>query len=163
MKSLIRLKSKGKLIKINQMVFPGGEINVSIDDVDLDSEVTITAWLHDSDGLVALAQLKSILDCHQVKQTRFILGYVPYARQDRICNEGESLAIKVFADMINAMNFSEVVIIDPHSDVTPALLDRVSVISKSDLLKSISMANIDCFIAPDAGASKEVQKLAIEF
>ena len=168
MKSILIVKNKnrGKEISINCITFPGGEINVSVDIKELikfvGSTITITAWLKDSDGLIALAQLKSIFDDYGVREINLVMGYFPYARQDRICNVGESLAIKVFANIINSLNFSNVTIFDPHSDVTPALIDRVRVIGKLNIIRSIEN-NFDCFVAPDAGATKEVQKLASYF
>mgnify|MGYP000371171909 CR=1 FL=1 len=119
--------------------FPGGEINV-ITDPDkiegLDDEVGygIKAWIHDSDGLIALAQLSAILRSKGMTNLNLILGYVPYARQDRICNNGESLAIKVFTNFINSLNFTCVLIFDPHSDVTPALINSVCTFSKEEIL-----------------------------
>lgn len=161
MKSTLELRNNGRStpMNINVITFPGGEINVSVPVMLLESSVTITVWLKDSDGVMALAQLKSILDGHCVKDITLAMGYVPYARQDRICNKGESLSIKVFTGIINSLNFSKVIILDPHSDVTTALLDRVSVIDKADIFEFMPN-DFDCFVAPDAGATKEVQKLA---
>lgn len=166
MKSILELRDgNGPMpIRIEVMKFPGGEVNVSVPAMILGPSVTITVWLKDSDGVMALAQLKSILDGRGIEDIALAMGYVPYARQDRICNEGESLAIKIFADMINLMDFKTVAIFDPHSDVTPALFNRCYVVNKERILDGIAMDTsvFDCFVAPDAGASKEVQALAIK-
>jgi len=163
MKSIIELSNNtGSALSIAVEVtkFPGGEINVSVPVDQLGCSVTVTVWLKDSDGIMALSQLKSILDYYGTKDATLVMGYVPYARQDRVCNKGESLSIKVFTSIINALNFSSVIILDPHSDVTTALLDRVDPINKAEIFESMT-DTFDCFVAPDAGASKEVQKLAI--
>lgn len=161
MKSNLELRNTGRStpMNINVITFPGGEINVSVPVMLLESSVTITVWLRDSDGVMALAQLKSILDDHGVKDVTLFMGYVPYARQDRICNKGESLSIKVFTGIVNSLSFSKVIILDPHSDVTTALLDRIRVIDKAEIFEFMP-DTFDCFVAPDAGASKDVQKLA---
>lgn len=161
MKSTLELRNNGRSLpmRINIIKFPGGEINVSVPVMLLQSSVTITVWLKDSDGIMALSQLKSILDDHGVKEVTLFMGYVPYARQDRVCNKGESLSIKVFTSIINTLNFCKVIILDPHSDVTTALLDRVHVIDKAELFEYMT-DTFDCFVAPDAGATKEVQKLS---
>ena len=95
-----------------------------------------------------------------------VLPYFPAARQDRVCNEGEPLTIRVFTDMINRCGFSSVHILCPHSEVTPALLDNVVVHNELPFAKQIIIArgfssgdtvNIVC---PDAGAGKRVGKIA---
>lgn len=166
MKSSFKITCEGEEVSYNVIKFPGGEVNVTIDEEYLCNErVYVSAWLLDSDGIIALAQIKSILN-RSSSDICLDLIYTPYARQDRVCNKGESLAIKVFANLINSMNFQEVCLIDPHSDVSPAVFDNCNcTISKSDLLwcMSGSLGNIDAFVAPDAGATKEVEKLAREF
>ena len=92
------------------------------------------------------------------------MPYVPYARQDRVCNPGEALSAKVFCDLINGQAYASVTIADPHSDVVPALLDRVSVVDASvmlaEVLQQSAFARGVTLLAPDAGARKRVQQLA---
>lgn len=58
-----------------------------------------------------------------------ILPYVPGARQDRLFDEGDYLfGMKSVAKLINERKFPKVTVVDPHSDVTPALIDRCEVI-----------------------------------
>ena len=101
---------------------------------------------------------------------RLVLPYVPYARQDRVAVDGEPLSIKVFCNLINAMGFDAVEIWDPHSDVTPALLNNVTIVPTQDLMlkalggKGFAYLLRECaFVAPDAGARKRVMKLAKQF
>lgn len=92
------------------------------------------------------------------------MPYVPYARQDRVCNEGEALSAKVFCTLINAQGYASVRITDPHSDVVSALLDRVTVLDAARLvakvLKNEAFKNGVALIAPDAGARKRVITIA---
>ena len=100
------------------------------------------------------------------KNIKLMLPYFPAARQDRVCNEGEPLTIKVFTDMINGCDFDEVFILCPHSEVTAALLNNVTVLDEltyveNVILKSCEIpytkeVNIAC---PDAGAGKRVAKI----
>jgi len=99
-----------------------------------------------------------------------VLPYVPYARQDRVAVAGEPLSIKVFCGLINAMGFASVEIWDPHSDVTPALLDNVVVAPTPQLMinalapsGNASLLRTCAFVAPDAGARKRVSELAKHF
>jgi ribose-phosphate pyrophosphokinase len=95
------------------------------------------------------------------------MPYIPYARQDRVCNDGEALGIRVFCDMINAMKFDKVWGLVPHSDVAPALLNNCneSIYSLNwDLFirESISKKNKELLtiVSPDAGAMKRTLKFA---
>ncbi len=96
------------------------------------------------------------------------LPYFPGARQDRVMTIGEPLTVKVYADIINSLNFNSVIILDPHSDVTPALINNCIIISNHtfvnqaihDIYENDSMkkANI-AIISPDAGAQKKIYDL----
>jgi ribose-phosphate pyrophosphokinase len=85
------------------------------------------------------------------------MPYCPHARMDRVKSKNEFFTLKHFADIINTLNFSEVRIYDPHSNVCTALINNVSVthpineISKT--LKEINSDNIVAFY-PDEGAMK---------
>lgn len=52
------------------------------------------------------------------------MPYVPYARQDRICNPGEALGAAVFCKLINDQQYATVSVVEPHSDVTPPAATR---------------------------------------
>jgi ribose-phosphate pyrophosphokinase len=155
----------------NTKVFSGGEINIQIPEgMSEHDTINIDATIMDAEGLMTLAMLKDALDREApYAEINLYMGYVPYARQDRVCNRGEALSIKVFCDMINAMEFDSVCILDPHSDVTPALLDRCFIIEPTMAIEkcmklSIMLRNGDMtLVAPDAGATKKVDKVAVHF
>jgi ribose-phosphate pyrophosphokinase len=92
------------------------------------------------------------------------LLYIPYARQDRVCNPGESLSIKVFADMINSLNFDKVYSFDPHSDVSTALINNLELGSTArfnetcinDFFGNNAVKSVCC---PDASAAKKFHTL----
>ncbi len=93
------------------------------------------------------------------------MPYVPYARQDRVCSPGEALSIKMFANLINSMNFKRVFVNDVHSDVTLALIDRVEHREQIEVLyRAVADAQnttARCLlISPDAGALKRVLKIS---
>ena len=94
---------------------------------------------------------------------RLYIPYVPFSRQDRCNNPGEAFSLKVFCDLINGLNFKTVVIQDPHSDVTPALLNNCIVLNQWDLLAPLIRLHVKTpfyLVAPDAGALKKTHKLA---
>lgn len=94
-----------------------------------------------------------------------VLPYVSFGRQDRVCNRGEALSIAVFAKVINAQRYSEIVLVDPHSDTTPALLENSRVTDLAELildlgaLKDLELSEY-YLVSPDAGAQKKVKQLA---
>jgi len=147
--------------------FPGGEVNVSINTSLLSEFVTVDAIIKTSDDIMQLLMtVDALRRCNKVKFIDLYMPYVPYARQDRVCNEGEALSIKVLCDLINNMKFRTVTIIDPHSDVTPALLDNCLVIKQGHriprpLLKLVTAGKLT-LVAPDLGATKKVESLCAD-
>ncbi len=89
------------------------------------------------------------------------MPYVPFSRQDRVMVPGEPLSIKVFADLVNIIGAREVIIHDPHSDVTPALINNCTVIPQEDIFAPYFVEDKGYWlISPDAGALKKIYKLA---
>ena len=150
---------------VKQFTFPGGEVGVQImphEYAEKQDIVKITAHLKNSDDILALLQVNDAVGRQYTSAKKILnLAYVPYARQDRVCNEGESLSIKVFASLINSCNFYKVNILDPHSDVTPALINNCVITESYKLLKK----NLSDYyiVAPDAGAYKKAHKWAEKF
>lgn len=147
--------------------FKGGEVNVNINvgsvmpDAASTHRVFVKARLNSPQIQVALSHTMEALR-HQYPCAKFMLemDYVPYARQDRRCNPGESLGIKVFADYINRMQFDAVLITDPHSDVTVACIDRVYVVDQIEVFGHLHNFADWYIVAPDLGAMKKAEKFA---
>ena len=150
--------------------FAGGESQVVLPDAFVAeaasvASVRINAWVKTADTVMQLLLLTDAVR-RVVPNVPLHLNmpYVPYARQDRVCNPGEALSAKVFCDLINGQAYASVTIADPHSDVVPALLDRVSVVDASvmlaEVLQQSAFARGVTLLAPDAGARKRVQQLA---
>lgn len=121
--------SNSRSLEFTQFTFPGGEISVKLEDPTLEgiSFITIEAFLKNSADIMALLMITdAIRRLAPNMRLNLHMPYIPYARQDRVCDRGEALAIKVFADLINAQNYSSVLVWDSHSDVALALLDRCS-------------------------------------
>jgi ribose-phosphate pyrophosphokinase len=174
--------TSGTEVGISSFVFSGGEVQVKVNANNglhnaesLKIEATITKSDDIMELLLVTDALRRITGCP--KDIYLELKYVPYARQDRVMNHGESLSIKVFCDLINSQNYTKVTIWDPHSDVTPALLNNCTVVSQALILNSRlplglpryetrNMADINNLLAkfrentvlvsPDAGATKKI-------
>ena len=88
------------------------------------------------------------------------LPYLPYARQDRVCNPGESLSIAVIARILNSFDLNKLHLYDVHSDVSLALFNNVIHTTQAEIWsKQIEMSGADVVIAPDAGAAKKIYEL----
>lgn len=156
--------------------FPGGERHIRLPAFgavdELDREWAINAHVYTPadimDLMLTVDAVRRVIPAGSL--LRLVLPYVPYARQDRVALDGEPLSIKVFCTLINSMGFDTVEVWDPHSDVTPALLNNVRIRPTKDLMQmtfnAVGKANLlqECaFVAPDAGARKRVSNLAKQF
>ena len=95
------------------------------------------------------------------------LRYIPNARMDRTKEMKEVFTLKYFAEFINMMNFDHVYVLDPHSNVSTALIDRVVELevtkSINAVLYKLDMRNINNLAVyfPDAGAMKRYKDLPL--
>lgn len=113
----------GKIVEQNK--FPDGTLNIRINDV---KDGNYIRWLYDNDGECWTVWLiaKHMRSCG-VKDIVLFLPYVPNARMDRVNNSDEIFTLKWFAEFINQLNFTRVYVLDPHSNVTQALINNVTV------------------------------------
>ena len=111
--------------------FPTGESLVSFKSDEPTGEALsglITLSWEGNDDLINLALLVDAVRRKYVNvELSLKVPYFPYARQDRVCNAGESLSVKVVAELINQMNFARVFVTSPHSDVLGAVLNNMIV------------------------------------
>lgn len=160
-------------IAFESFTFSGGEEHIRFNPADFVTTVKIEIFerLTDSSKLVklliAVDALKRLLN--EATSIELVIPYFPYARQDRVCVEGEALGAAVMANFINNLDFAKVTIWDAHSEVSPALLNRVINVEQVDLLKRCGELNQRLstgeltLISPDAGASKKTIKIAETF
>lgn len=89
-----------------------------------------------------------------------ILPSMPGARQDRLSSAGDYLfTVKSIAWELSFRHFPKITIIDPHSEVTPALLDRQHVVTAADCITT-PPGKYAAVISPDAGAEKRAGAVA---
>lgn len=83
--------------------------------------------------------------------------YVSNARMDRTYDHKEVFTLKYFCEVINSLEFSNVIVMDVHSNVTNALLNNITNRPLMELNKLIhSYKNI---YFPDEGAQKRYLKM----
>ncbi len=175
MKVYIELQSNKALeVAIDSFTFSGGEehIQINVSEISEDvSSIRVIAQLNSSENVMRLFMLKDAIDRMLGNSVKKIveIRYFPYARQDRVCNKGEAFGVKVMANMVNAMNFDEVIIWDAHSDVTPALIDNVINVPQYEIIKQYQpLANAlkdneIMLVSPDSGALKKTLDVASYF
>jgi ribose-phosphate pyrophosphokinase len=157
-------------LNFSSFLFPGGEVGVKINEnkgnLDCFTHFGLIASPKNSNDLFGIALLKNALSNISTLPITLFLTYLPYARQDRICDIGEPLSVQVIAKFINSLEFKSVVLFDPHSDVAGALfnnctiLDSKYIIHKNNIfIKELLRGNV-VLVSPDAGANKKTFALA---
>lgn len=115
-------------------------------------------WCYDSDD--ELFQLwclvKHLEQVDRGASKTLTMPYIPHARQDRNVS-GRLFTLKYFSEILNQMDFDEVYVLDPHSDVSKALIDRVVEQYDPFNYESFKSAYVDSlqFMFPDNGAAKK--------
>lgn len=157
-------------VKISSAKFPGGETLIRLSNpVDIpigydQVNAMITVDFTENSDLIDLLLLTDAVRRHygpnRIKLA-LNMSYLPYARQDRVCSAGESLSVKVIADLINSQGYEKVYCTDVHSEVGVALInnlvhtDQVQAAAKlAELLPGVVL------VSPDAGANKKVMAFA---
>jgi ribose-phosphate pyrophosphokinase len=152
-----------KAINFQSFTFSGGEPHIKIQsDFDVNQAVTITHRLNSFNDLGLLCVTVDALRRMDVKIINLFIPYFPAARQDRVMIPGESLSVKVYADILNAMNLNKITVFDAHSEVTPALVNNCEIIPNHTFIREVlkTIGNNVKLISPDGGALKKIYKVS---
>ncbi len=149
-------------LKFDHFTFSGGELHVRITDNLKDiQQVCITSRPTSFNDIGSILLAADVLKRAGVQNLELFIPYFPAARQDRVMVPGEPLSVKVYADLINGVGFNKVTLFDSHSDVTPALIDNVEVISNYAFIQEVVKQREHYhLVSPDGGALKKVYKLS---
>lgn len=159
---------------VKQRLFPNGEVGYSDIGPYREYQSISLKWESDAD----LLHLKFVVDVirrHQGSVNKLIIEYMPYSRMDRVRGDW-AFTLKSVAEFINALKFPRVEVIEPHSDVTCALLDNAfpryvsfpQGFAKATTLFKGTKRNPkwdsarDWLVFPDAGAEKRYQSEVTE-
>ncbi len=149
-------------IEFQAFSFAGGEPHIKIAPDTIYDKVMLTHRVCSFNDFGLLLITIDALKRLDVAHIEVFIPYFPAARQDRVMVEGESLSVKVYADILNSLGLAKVHIYDPHSDVTPALLNNSRTINNHSLVsKVVDHIGKDMYIvSPDGGALKKIHKVA---
>lgn len=153
----------GSEIEFQNFTFSGGEPHIKINaDFDMQTAITITHRLNSFNNLGLLCLAVDALKRMDAKISNLVIPYFPSARQDRVMVKGEPLSVKVYADIVNNLGFEKVIVLDTHSEVTPALINNCVAVSNHNFIKQViekTSKNIK-LISPDGGALKKIYKVS---
>lgn len=160
-------------IPLKKFTFSGGEEHVQVDasamlnNICQGDRVIIHHEVRSGNDFMVLVMTKNAIDNilnFIPHTTELVMFYVPYARQDRVCEKGEANGIRAFADALNALNFDRITVADPHSNVTPAVINNLFVIPQEEIayhaLKGKLVKEDFALVSPDGGALKKIFKLS---
>jgi len=161
---MIKLFKDSREIEVKSFKFPAGESYVAIQDehMNISSSCVIKADITSGDDIMELLMLTdAVKRFWRGIEIKLLMPYVPYGRHDRVMVGGESFGLKVFCDLINTQGYSEVIVYDPHSDVTGALLDNLAILPQEMFVDEVPLhVEGTALVAPDAGALKKVFNVA---
>jgi len=150
-------------VQFQSFVFAGGEPHIKISgSFDPASVVQLTHRINSFNDLGLICTTVDALKRMGAKAIKLFVPYFPAARQDRVMIPGEPLTVKVYADIINALGLDNVTVFDPHSEVTPALLNNCTVIPNHVFIQKV-VAQVGegvKLISPDGGALKKIYKVS---
>lgn len=164
-----QIKLDGKEIAVETGRFPDGAVWAKVV-----GTLPVTASLlqiraaamKNMDDFMLVAQVvEAVRHCCDVRFSHLELPWLPYARQDRHMQPGDSLALKVFARQLNQLAFDKVWVLDPHSEAAAAIDNLVAIPQERCLLQSETLADALRkrelqLVAPDAGALKKIHAVA---
>ena len=142
---------------IQVTIFPDGQPHVNIPTVTEGDEVKVICSLTDTSKLLQLLETANALDNLFAKKKILVIPYLIAARYDRLMVQGDSIDLKVVADLVNMCGFEKVYLYDVHSEVALLLIKNAIGITNETLVKAYDFPDA-VLICPDAGASKKVGK-----
>lgn len=158
---MINLKVNGHEVEFKSWKFPAGEVGVKLPQIEEHEKVGIVLTMPTSDEIFIALNILDALAIQGIPRENIdlFIPYFPYGRQDRMCHEGESFALRVFAQILKSVpHYNNIYIKDTHSEVThQALMGygvQVKHMSQSSCAKYLPKFSV--LIAPDKGAAEKV-------
>ena len=154
------IKLNGKVVDIGH--FPDGSLLLKEDaNITLFLEGALIEWFFENnEELVALIYLTKHLRANGTVDIDLVMPYIPNSRMDRVKSTSDVFTLKYFADIINSLGFNTVTVVDPHSSVSEALIDRLEVENgKMYIQEAMAECEPDMLFFPDSGAMKRYSEI----
>lgn len=147
--------------ELNLGNFPDGTLLLKMASEVFNTSEAVIEWHYENDReLVALIFLAKHLHAHDVPKIHLYMPYIPNARQDRVKSAEDVFTLKYFTEIINGLNFASVTVLDPHSNVSEALINHIKVESPKGYVEAVikriadEEGELPMMFYPDEGASK---------
>lgn len=158
-------------IEYERLTFYGGEEHIKLKKYPAiaDNVLIVSSMATSSEVMTTFLATNALKNLFPEAKFELFMPYIPYARQDRIMVPGEPESIKVFANILNSFNFNKVFVLDPHSNVSTALINNVNVLDNNIFVRrsfeDIKLLHKDeeggiVLVSPDAGAEKKIYDIA---
>ncbi len=162
---MIRLN--GKEVAVNH--FPDGTLLLKetvVGNTPKEQKSAVITWnFENNEELLVLYFLTRHLQTAGVADITLYMPYIPNARQDRVKQAEDVFTLKYFAELINSLHFAKVQVLDAHSNVSLALLDRVELMTPLPYIRK-AMEQIrqenkktPLMFYPDEGAGKRYSSM----
>lgn len=163
-------KRDGEILPFKAIGFAGGERHIQLLDLSplTEMQLTIRASLMSSNDLMDLLLVENALRhaFGQALEINLELPYLPYARQDRVCAEGQAFSLEVMVRLLGMMRIKRLLTWDCHSEaglqLTQAHNVKPATIIQSDAALSALLAEENSIlVCPDKGAvtrCKDIQQ-----
>lgn len=156
---------------IKYTFFPGGEIHFRLPDNIIEERVILKWKPTCSDDIVLLMLVVNALHETGIKDIDLDVYYLPYARQDRVCNKGEAFSLKVIGNFLNSLDVSTIRIWDCHNvtETKQHLPENFvlhweahDIFARFNILNGFDLWDL-VLCAPDNGAIDRVDKIVDHF
>lgn len=138
-------------------LFPDNQPHINIQGVEDGDNIKVICSITDSIKMMQLLQTANALDNLFAKKKVLVIPYLMAARFDRMMQHGDSIDLKVVANLINSCGFERVFLFDVHSDVATMLINNAVNITNQQLVEQYKEQDA-LLICPDAGAAKKIGK-----
>lgn len=125
----------GKTVEIGS--FPDGTILMKQGKTRLEDSISVAiTWKYENDReFLALYYLVKHLHSLGYTWIELYMPYIPNARMDRVKNPEDIFTLKYFSELLNTLELDQVYVLDPHSDVSSALINDVVIVSAESYIK----------------------------
>lgn len=167
---MLRLIANNEIIPVTVSVYPDGALGVNISGVSNCTFESATVTVMPENKVAHVIELLMLFfsalrhNKITIKEIALSIPYMPYARADRVFNDGDGYPLQTFLNSLNAFGFSRIYTIDLHNknELYDMYLPNLIEFQQHELpsLKhALKWGNYDLIIAPDKGAKPKIKKL----
>lgn len=151
----------GEMIAPAVTTYPDGTFKIDLDLPEKAPDSIRFDWCYadETEQMQLYYMVCSMKDNYPRAKMTLFMPYLPNARMDRVHEASEVFTLKYFCRFINSMGFDKVSVIDVHSNVGAALLDKAENLSPEPYIKeAMKRAGFDPeedqLFFPDEGSMK---------